>query len=48
MKTLVVSYLPRGERSHTRKFLNAFVEATIAKAQDEARTVAKDWGLGAW
>ncbi len=27
MKTLVVSYLPRGKRSHTRKLLNAFVEA---------------------
>ncbi len=26
MKTLVVSYLPRGERSHTRKLLDAFRE----------------------
>jgi FMN-dependent NADH-azoreductase len=27
MKTLVVSYLPRGERSHTKKLLDAFLEA---------------------
>ena len=27
MNTLVVSYLPRGERSHTRKLLNAFTGA---------------------
>jgi len=27
MKTLVVSYLPRGERSHTRKVLDAFLGA---------------------
>jgi FMN-dependent NADH-azoreductase len=27
MKTLVVSYLPRGERSHTRKILEAFLES---------------------
>ncbi len=27
MKTLVVSYLPRGERSHTRKLLDAFLES---------------------
>jgi FMN-dependent NADH-azoreductase len=26
MKTLVVSYLPRGERSHTKKLLDAFLE----------------------
>lgn len=32
MKTLVVSYLPRGERSHTRKLLDAFLEE--AKGQD--------------
>lgn len=27
MKTLVVSYLPRGERSHTRKLLDTFLKA---------------------
>ena len=26
MKTLIVSYLPRGERSHTKKLLDAFLE----------------------
>ena len=26
MKTLVVTYLPRGERSHTRKLLQAFID----------------------
>lgn len=30
MKTLVISYLPRGERSHTRKLLDAF----LAQADD--------------
>jgi FMN-dependent NADH-azoreductase len=34
MKTLVVSYLPRGERSHTGKLLEAFVEAA-GKAEIE-------------
>jgi FMN-dependent NADH-azoreductase len=27
MKTLIVSYLPRGERSHTKKLLDTFLEA---------------------
>jgi FMN-dependent NADH-azoreductase len=28
MKTLIVSYLPRGERSHTKKLLDAFLDAS--------------------
>ncbi|MBU1975315.1 MAG: NAD(P)H-dependent oxidoreductase [Nanoarchaeota archaeon] len=32
MKTLIIKYLPRGERSHTKKLLDAFLEE--AKGQD--------------
>ena len=27
MKTLIVSYLPRGKRSHTKKLLDAFLDS---------------------
>ena len=43
MKTLIISYLPRGERSKTKKILDAFIEEAKHKhAKLEILDLTKD------
>ena len=41
MKTLIVSYLPRGERSHTKKLLDAFL-AEVHRQEIEHLNLLED------
>ena len=44
MKTLIVSYLPRGKRSHTKKLLDAFLDSAAEQELEHLDLLEEEVG----